>query len=47
MYLVIRYVFVVMFCRTEAEALLKDKVDGTFMIRESNRRPGEWAVALK
>lgn len=33
--------------RGEAEALLKDKVDGTFMIRESNRRPGEWAVALK
>ncbi|XP_020619580.1 phosphatidylinositol 3-kinase regulatory subunit gamma-like [Orbicella faveolata] len=33
--------------RTEAEALLKNKVDGTFMIRKSNSRPGNWAVSLK
>ncbi|XP_078353937.1 phosphatidylinositol 3-kinase regulatory subunit alpha-like isoform X2 [Oculina patagonica] len=33
--------------KEEAEVHLKDKKDGTFMIRGSARRKGEWAVALK
>ena len=33
--------------REEAEALLKDKENGTFMIRGSARRLGMYAVALK
>lgn len=33
--------------REEAEHLLNDKEDGTFLVRESARRRGEYAVGLK
>lgn len=33
--------------RTDAQALLIDKVDGTFMIRQSSKPPYHWVVSLK
>ena len=45
-FLDISFIFVLR-SREEAEHLLKDKEDGTFLVRESARRRGEYAVGLK
>lgn len=45
-YLGIYLIFVLLF-REEAESLLLDKEEGTFLVRESARRRGEYAVGLK